>query len=188
MKTKLTQPFHNQKVSKMFRYILSIFLLLFSINSMSLNDTKSNINTENKCQQVLDLIKAHKNKFKKIRKGVSNTGYADIWDAKTHLVGKNCQILRWENQKYSYTCNILSPSEKTAMQRYKKAKVKIKSCLGKGWILKERAGYNNRKGYVAIYANKQHNTVVATHVFETSGIFKKEWTNYIFIGSRKRLK
>ena len=170
-----------------YRLLLSSLLLVSSACISSDKNVKSSKSKDDKCNQVVGLIAEHKTGFKELRNKLKNHKYADIWSAKRNLVGKDCQILRWNNNKYSYTCNVLSPSENTAMQRYQDAKSRIESCLGDGWALEERTAHG-RKGKVAIYASKTDKTVVATHIFETSGIFRKEWTNYIFIGDRKTLK
>ncbi len=172
-------------------------ILLITISSLSLlgcstlvgneNSSDDSVKTMTQCEQLQALIKSHEDGFKEVRKTRSNSKLADIWTSKYHLIGNNCQIFGWGKGKFSYSCSITSPSEAVAMEKYQNAKSKIEACIGESWALNERPRHG-KKGSVAIYTAEEHQTAVATHVFETSGIFKDEWTNYVFVGDSKRIK
>lgn len=167
-------------------------IALFSCQSMSDDSNKQKsieqkVQEMSQCEQVKALIKSHKKGFEIIRARKTNTKFADIWEAKYHLVGKGCQILRWKNNKYSYMCSVTSPGEEVAMERYTMAKSQVSSCLGEGWTLNEKPR-PAKNGMIAIYSHKDHKTAVATHAFETNGIFNHEWTNYVYVGDQERIK
>ena len=145
------------------------------------------VKSMSKCEQVKALVREHKNGFEKIRKKKTSTKLANIWTARYHLVGEGCQVINWKGTNSSYMCSVISPGEEVALERYQNAKQQIQSCLGESWVLQERERHG-KKGSVAIYSNKDTDTVVTTQAFETNGIFNDEWTNYIFVGDPKRIK
>ena len=149
--------------------------------------TDMNVKQLSRCEQVHTLIESHSNNFNKIKDKKSSTKLLDIWTSRYHLIGKSCQVFGWGGGKFTYSCSLSSPGEPVAMERYNKAKTEIEACLGTSWTLEERAR-RGKKGMVAIYTTTEHKTAVATHAFETSGIFDDEWTNYVFVGDSKRMK
>jgi hypothetical protein len=138
------------------------------------------------CEKLKALIQSHNKEFNSIKLRKISNKFSDVWDARYHLVGKGCQVIRWGYGNHSYACSIISPGEKAANEIYLNAKTKIESCLGDEWKLKERALYG-AKGMSAVYMNNDDGTAVATHSSETNGIFKNEWTNYFFVGDRKEI-
>ncbi|MFT5520346.1 MAG: hypothetical protein ACI9IA_000937 [Enterobacterales bacterium] len=166
-------------------FLLSCQTVAEKVDEKKIIDKK--VNQMSSCDKVQALIKSHNTNFDQVKEQKSSTKLLDIWSSRYHLIGKNCQVFGWGGGKSSYSCSITSPGEMVAMEQYINAKTDIQACLGDTWTLEERAR-RGKKGMVAIFTNGQSNTDVATHAFETNGIFNDEWTNYVFVGDSKRIK
>lgn len=172
--------------------LLASFAAIFSYSTIgeaasSSKTEESKVSAMTECQKVHALIKEHKNQFKRVVKSKHSTQFADIWTVKYKLVGDDCKVVRWGANKSSYSCMASFPGKNVALEKYESAKVNIQKCLGPEWKLNERARYN-APGMVAVFMKKGEKTTVATHAFETNGIFKEQWTNYFFVGNKKRLQ
>lgn len=143
--------------------------------------TKSMVEAMSSCEKVDALLQAHRNGFSKIRTSRSTAARIDIWKARYHLVGNNCQIWGWSGERFDYVCNATAPTETIAREWYEKAKVETAKCLDESWTLKEmpRSIGNGSK---AVFSQKGSDLKIATHVIETRGLFKTEWATYYFIG------
>jgi hypothetical protein len=148
--------------------------------SRAINDAAA---TMTDCEKIEALVAAHQNGFEKIRFSRQTTNKMDIWRSRYHLVGDRCQIWHWGPGNTDYVCSLISPDEQIARERFDTAKSITRQCLDDNWKLTE----SNRKigtGTKAVFARDGNNTVVATHVVETRGLFNTEWATYYFIGDR----
>lgn len=139
--------------------------------------------TMSDCEKIEALVAAHQNGFEKIRFSKQTTNKMDIWRSRYHLVGDRCQIWHWGPGNTDYVCSLISPDEQIARERFETAKAITRQCLDTSWELIE----SSRKigtGNKAVYAQDGNNTVVATHVVETRGLFNTEWATYYFVGDR----
>ena len=162
---------------------LSLTLLISACmnqQSMEINQAAAQMS---ECEKIEALITEHLNNFEKLRFSKKTTGKMDIWQTRYHLVGDSCQIWNWGPGNSDYVCSVISPEQSIARERYEKAKTITRQCLDNSWKLTE----SSRKigtGSKAVFAQNGNNTVVATHVIETRGLFNTEWATYYFIGDR----
>ncbi|WP_439133649.1 hypothetical protein [Pseudomaricurvus sp.] len=133
------------------------------------------------CEKVMALVDAHPGKFENIRKNLQSTRKITVWDARYHLVGKNCQVWAWGSGKTDYMCSLTAPNKETAQESFNKAKDLTQSCLGSNWQLSE-APRKVGNGIKATFTRPNSDTVVALHAVETRGVIKDEWTTYFFVG------
>jgi hypothetical protein len=167
------------------RILMSVGLILLVCacadqQSMEINQVAA---TMTDCEKIEALITAHSNGFEKLRFSKKTTVKMDIWQTRYHLVGKDCQIWNWGPGNSDYVCSIISPEQSIAMERFEKAKKITRQCLDSTW----KATESNRKigtGSKAVFAQSGNDTVVATHVIETRGLFNTEWATYYFVGDR----
>lgn len=172
-------------IQKKVRLVASVSLVLLATaceqqQTRELNATAAGMSD---CEKIDALIAAHQNGFEKIRYSKQSTNKMDIWRSRYHLVGNNCQIWSWGKGNSDYVCSLISPDEDIARERFEKAKTTTRQCLDSSWKLTE----STRKignGSKIVFSQNGNDTVVATHVVETRGIFNSEWATYYFIGDR----
>lgn len=167
------------------KLLLSIVLILLVSACIDQQSMKINAAATlmSDCEKIDALITEHRNGFEKLRFSKKTTVKMDIWQTRYHLVGKNCQIWNWGPGNSDYVCSIISPEQSIAMERFEKAKKITRQCLDSTWKLTE----SRRKigtGSKAVFAQDGNDTVVATHVIETRGLFNTEWATYYFVGDR----
>ncbi len=133
------------------------------------------------CEKVRALINAHPNKFEKLRTNPKPSNKITIWDARYHLVGKNCQVWGWGQGKTDYMCSLTAPNQQIAMDNYNRAKSATQACLGNDWQLQEMPRKLG-EGVKAVFSHPGSETVVAVHAVETNGLRNDEWTAYFFVG------
>lgn len=141
----------------------------------------------NACEKINELINEYGNDFNKIKSSVINTRVSRIWKAKYNLVGDNCQVWAWGNNRHTYSCSNTAPNKEVADYYFKNAKDTAKSCLGSDWSVKESAR-NNDNGYKVEFKNKDSDLMLAAHMVPTANLFKSEWTIYYYIGSFSQTK
>ncbi len=139
------------------------------------------------CDKVKALIASHPSDFKQIRKTKTPTKLLDIWTVKYELIQKGCQVIRWKNNKYSYTCSLTSPGKAVALERLEKIKTLLNSCLTKQWQLSETQR-SKGEGLLLNYTQKGNSTIISAQALETNGLFNSEWTNYLYIGDKEKIK
>ncbi len=161
---------------------ISLALLAIMGNGLVLADQTQ----LNQCKKLQNIVDGHQNDFKEIRGKMTSNKLFDSWVAKYQLIGKDCQILGWQDNKYSYSCKLITSGKASAMEQYQKAKSIIESCLDESWALQERQRHG-KDGSVAIYSSKNSETTIATQAFDTSGFFDDDWTNYLFVGDPKHM-
>jgi len=133
------------------------------------------------CEKVQALIRSHDLEFERVRNVRRTANMMDVWTTRYHLVGDSCQVWDWGGGNSSYVCSVVSPNEELAREMYNRAIKVTRECLDEDWALSER----KRKlgtGDKAIFRKPGEDSAVATHVIETPGIFKSEWTTYYFVG------
>lgn len=160
---------------------LSLHLVLSGCadqKTQAIQDTAATMST---CEKIEALVNAHQNGFEKLRFSQQTTNKMDIWRTRYHLVGDRCQIWSWGAGNTDYVCSLISPNRETAEEHFEKAKAITRQCLDNSWemsIIPRQIG----NGTKAVFAQKDNNTVVATHVVEIHGIFNTEWATYYFVG------
>ena len=135
---------------------------------------------EESCDNIKKLVTSYANGFRDIRGALRPTKRMDIWSTKHHLVGSACEIWGWSTGKINYTCSKTFPTEDIASDRYMEVKGNLQRCLA-GWSVTERA----RKlgtGKKVVFQRESLLPAVTLHIVNTQGVFKSEWTAYIFIG------
>lgn len=137
------------------------------------------------CKQVNSLVQQHQENFKQIKSTLVISPRMDIWRAKLHLVGNDCQIWGWSDGKQAYVCSLAVPDETIAIERYKKAIDFTRQCLGNQWTT-ETIDRDHGRSNRTIFSNPSVNTSASVHRVKTEGLFKTEWTIYYFIGDRDR--
>lgn len=164
-------------------FAAALALLITACSDQQTRDINEAADSMNDCEKIQALISAHQNGFEKIRFSPKKTTKMDIWQSRYHLIGDSCQIWQWGPGNTDYVCSIISPDESIARERFEMAKKITSECLDKSWKLTEsprKIGTGNK----AVFAQENNNTVVASHVIETRGLFNTEWATYFFIGDR----
>lgn len=166
---------------KTLRYLAPIALLTLAGCETQTSEEAETIAKMSNCEKILALVDAHPNKFSRLRMNSKSTGAITVWDARHHLVGKNCQVWGWGKGKTDYMCSKTAPNQEIAMEYFNTAKSLTESCVGTSWSLTERP----RKlgtGIKAVFSREDSPTVVSVHAVETKGLLKNEWTTYFFVG------
>ena len=138
----------------------------------------------NACQKIDALINEYNNNFERVKGEKIQSRASNIWKAKHHLIGQDCQVWSWGKDKTTYSCSTSAPSKEVAFEYYNNAKSKAAECLGEAWSLEE-AKRNKDEGMKAEFSSSNSQAIVATHVVPTQGLFKSEWTVYYYVGSAK---
>ena len=84
----------------------------------------------NACYKINALINEYDNDFNKIKLAVIDTRISQIWKAKYHLVGDNCQVWAWGKNRHIYSCSNTAPNKEIADYYFQNAKNTAKCCLG----------------------------------------------------------
>ena len=135
----------------------------------------------NACQKLDYLIKAYDDGFSDLKQTKIKAGISNIWQAKYHLIGKNCRIWSWGKEQTTYSCNTIKVDESDARKYYSNAKATIAQCLGTSWQLNESARRND-DGIKAEYTNTETQVTLSTHLVPDSGLFKSKWSVYYYVG------
>ncbi|MFW2372027.1 MAG: hypothetical protein ACN4GM_02830 [Gammaproteobacteria bacterium] len=158
-------------------------LVLSSCTTVKTSDQASSKQADELCEQVNSLVEQHQQGFKDLKSSLVISPRMDIWRAKFHLVGNDCQIWGWSDGKQTYMCSQVVPAESIAIERYKKAIDFTQQCLGNQWTA-ENIDREHGRSFRTIFTNPELTTVTSVHRVKTEGLFKTEWTVYYFIGDR----
>ena len=161
--------------------LLTICLILSSCVDQQTRERDVVVKNMSNCEKVQGLIKAHEGGFVNIRERKTVTNKMDIYSARYQLVGDRCQVWHWGAGDIDYVCSVISPSNEIANEYYIKAKNFTQECLGEEWILTESPRQVGN-GTKAIFKKSGENTIVATHIVQTQGLYKTEWGTYYFVG------
>ena len=138
----------------------------------------------NACQKINALINEYDNQFERVKGDKIKTRMSNIWKAKHHLIGQDCQVWAWDKNHATYSCSTAAPSKEVAFEYFNNAKTKAAQCLGSEWTIAE-AKRNKDEGLKAEFSSSNSQAIVATHVVPTKGLFNSEWTVYYYIGNAK---
>ena len=138
----------------------------------------------NACQKIDALLSEYENNFDRVKGDKIQSRAGNIWKAKHHLIGQDCQVWAWGKNRTTYSCSTSAPSKDVAFEYFNNAKSKAAQCLGDSWSLEESAR-NKDEGRKAEFSSAKSKAIVATHVVPTQGLFKSEWTVYYYVGSAK---
>lgn len=168
--------------------LLSALLLPFSLvlhgcNPVQAPDVASTKTPAELCKQVNSLIDQHQLGFKQLKRNLVISSRMDIWQAKFHLVGNDCEIWRWSDGKQAYMCSQTVPDEAIVIEKYNNAINFSKQCLGDAWKI-ENIDREHGRSFRTIFSKPDLKTVASIHRVKTEGLFKSEWTIYYFIGDR----
>jgi len=139
----------------------------------------------NACEKIDALLDEHSNNFDRVKGDKIKTRLSNIWKAKHHLVGQDCQVWSWGANRSTYSCSTSAPSKEVALEYFNSAKNTAAQCLGNAWTLSETKRIND-DGLKAEFSHPTNKAIVATHIVPTKGLFKSEWTVYYYVGSEKR--
>jgi len=162
----------------------ALLILLSACNNVKNNEVEI-VSEEQLCSQVKQLITQHNKGFSSIKGSLASNQYMDVWKAKYHLVGNDCQVWRWADGKQAYMCSVSVPNKESAIEKVNKAVDFSKQCLGNNWTM-ENIERKETGAYRSIFSKSGLNTVASVHRVKTEGLFKSEWTVYYFIGDRDR--
>ena len=163
----------------------AITLTLQACNPVKSPDVASTVTPEELCVQVNNIIDQHQQGFKKLKRSLITSSRMDIWQAKYHLVGNDCEIWRCSNGKQAYMCSQVVPEEQIAIEKYNNAISFTRQCLGESWNI-ENIDRQHGRSFRAIFSKADSETAASIHRVKTEGLFKTEWTIYYFIGDRDR--
>ena len=168
-----------------FVFLFTIGLIVPACNPVQLPDAASTLAPGELCNQVNSLIDQHQQGFEQLKRNLVTSSRMDIWQAKYHLVGNDCEIWRWSNGKQAYMCSQLVPDELIAIEKYNNAVNFSRQCLGESWKI-DNIDRPHGRSHRAIFSKSGFKTVASIHRVKTEGLFKSEWTIYYFIGDRDR--
>ncbi len=172
-----------------------ILLLAILLTSCSSNKENSQANEQptllpkvtNACFKINALINEYENDFSKIKLSPIKTRIGQIWKAKYNLVGDNCQVWAWGNNKHTYSCSNTAPNKEIADYYFQNAKNTAETCLGESWNIKESARKNSN-GYKVEFTKNDSDLMLSAHAIPTANLFKSEWTIYYYVGSVSQIK
>lgn len=172
------------KVIKM-SVVSILFSMLFACSQSYIPDVTESVDAEKICTQVKQMIESHSTGFEAIKGVRTVSRKLDVWQAKTHLVGQDCQIWRWSNGKQAYMCHRLLPDEETTRIKFDKAVEFSRQCLGTGWK-EEKISREKTAAVRVVFSSQQTDTVASVHRIQNRGLLKDEWSLYYFIGDREK--
>lgn len=184
---------HGTVMKFIYNTLTLLFVTLLASCSSSTTETQANGQTAllpkvtNACTKVKALVSEYENDFDKIKASVISTRTSQIWKAKYHLVGDNCQVWAWGNDRHTYSCSNTAPNKEVAEYYFQNAKNTAESCLGTNWTAKESVRKKDN-GYKVEFKNQNSDLVLAAHMVPTANLFKSEWTIYYYIGSVSQSK
>lgn len=155
--------------------------LLASCTTVEEQAMDSQVAALSPCEKVQALVKGHEKGFPNLRTTQSTTRYMNIWRARYHLVGSDCQVWGWANDKFSYVCSLTEPNKEVSMEHFTQAKAAAASCLGEGWTLKE-GPRKQGEGVRAQFSRAGSSTVISVMAVASPNLFKTEWRTYYFVG------
>lgn len=163
-------------------------LFLLTVSGLSCSTSKpgdvvSQKSTDQLCSEVNKLINQHQQGFDQQKGRLLVSNRMDIWQAKLHLVGNDCEIWRWSDGKLAYMCSQVLPEESAALEKYNRAIEFTRQCLGNTWK-EESIERQHGRSFRAIFSQAGSITSASVHRIKTEGLFKSEWTVYFFIGNR----
>lgn len=167
----------------MLTLLFVVILSLQACNPVKTPDIAATKTPAELCIEVNSLIDQHKLGFKQLKQNLVISSRMDIWRAKFHLVGNDCEIWRWSNGKQAYMCSQVVPDESIAVEKYNNAIKFSKQCLGESWNI-EKIERQHGRSFRAIFSKAGSKTVASIHRVKTEGLFKTEWSVYYFIGDR----
>jgi len=140
----------------------------------------------NPCQKIDALISAYDNNFDVIKEQKIASRASNIWKAKYHLIGNNCQVWSWGGKQTTYSCHTVAPSEEAARNYYRGAVKTAQQCLGNEWQLTESPRKND-SGQKTEFINKNSEVVLSTHIVPSNSLFSSEWSVYYYVGNTQQV-
>lgn len=137
------------------------------------------------CEKIDALVNAYDNDFEEVKLKPINSKISQLWKAKYHLVGNDCQIWSWGNKATTYSCHTTAPSKIIAKQYFESAKNEALKCVDDSWIMTESPS-NNNKGLKVEFDNQIKGMRIATHMVPTGGWSKSVWSVTYYIGSSQQ--
>lgn len=149
---------------------------------MAEDATKQEIQSYTTCEKIDALVSAYTNDFDGIKLKAISTPISQLWKAKYHLVGNDCQIWSWGNQVTTYSCSVTAPNKVVAQHYFDSAKTEALTCIGNEWKMTE-APSNNNKGLKVTFENAEKGMSISAQMIPNEGLFKSGWGVYYLIGS-----
>ena len=159
---------------------LGLIIAASACSATDVNTAKLDTATNGYCQGLNKLVAAYADDFKSLKGQRNATRYMDIWQTEFQLVGNSCEIWGWGSGKENYVCSKTLPNQEVATERYEAAKGIIQACLP-NWSLQE-SPRKLGEGQKALYQKNGELPGVAVHMVATKGLFRSEWTAYVFVG------
>jgi hypothetical protein len=167
--------------------LITSSVLLSSCGSTTANSNLANDSIQQEianytvCEKIDALVKAYDNDFEKIKLTAVNTPISQLWKAKYHLVGNDCQIWSWGNQVTTYSCSVAAPSKAVAQQYFENAKNEALACIDDSWKMTESPS-NNNKGLKVTFDNPEKGMSISAQMVPTGGWLKSGWSVYYYVG------
>lgn len=147
--------------------------------------------TTNPCSKLELLKNAYYDDFSQLKTTNVTGGATNIWKAKYHLFGENCQVFSWGGEQHTYSCSLVAPDEDTANGYYQNAKRVTQQCLGDAWTLEEKNRLHD-EGMKTSFTNddaiQNEKITFSTHLVPRSGLFSTTWSVYYYVGNTKQPK
>lgn len=173
-----------EMIKKYKRYSLLMTSALISVGCANQNNiAQSELEpVSNACQKIELLSKAYQTNFDQLKETKVSARASNIWQAKYHLIGKNCRIWTWGVNQTTYSCNTIEVDEADAKKYFTEATQTVKQCLGSAWTLTENKRSHD-EGYKAEFSSPDTKMTISTHIVPSSGIFSTKWSIYYYIGN-----
>ena len=118
--------------------LISSLIILSGCNTTLSPEEKAQVDNLSACEKINALVKGYNNEFNGLKAQKVTNKYADIWQAKYHLVGDQCQISQFSGQQLAYQCQKGFNNQVDALESYKKAVDFTQSCLTEGnWVMEQ---------------------------------------------------
>ena len=187
LKTTFTLGIYKMKLLATLGLVTSS-VLISSCGNTAANSNLTNDSISDKtqnysvCEKIDALVNAYENDFEKIKLKPINSKISQLWKAKYHLVGNNCEIWSWGTKATTYSCSVTAPNKIVAQRYFENAKSEAIACIDDSWKMTESPS-NNNKGFKLEFDNSTKGMRIAAHMVPTGGWSKSGWSVYYYIGS-----
>lgn len=132
------------------------------------------------CDKVKQLAAAYTSGFEAIKGPSLSQRFLDIWAARVHVVGEECQI--WKSGHHTtYMCTRHAPNQTVAAEWFDQAAGVIGECLGDWKQVKTSASEEGGRGLV--WSGSKAPPSVGLQLVPSG---RNHWTVYYFIGDRDK--
>lgn len=119
----------------MVKPLLSVFSLIIGLTGCNTSSPskQDQVDTMSLCEKVEALINSAPSGFEALKGAQISTPFLTSWQAKAHLVGKQCQISNYSTGSTGYHCEQNFSSENLASHVFDTSMHLVESCLSTEW-------------------------------------------------------